>query len=328
MTENDFEEFFGAMAKRFRNETHLSDLTFTALELIPEFKKDFLHFFFPDLSFKDEDEIAVYREFSLGSSNGQPDLVFQSRNWDAIVENKLWDQNYHFDQYGAKPISPRKPTHTGLIANHSVQRPPAASKWQIREWRNFLVAFECKKYPRYDGVFVAYLAYVKRICKMTEFKNFQFDPSSLFALTHFVRMAESALKVSTPDTYRITVQTSKKGNFGESWAGYWFQLHPTDSTEHLSLFFGIDFSFGPPPTIGVHVHKHENAQFQMIADSVNDGPSYKIRREMKDGIVFLNLPNDQFLAINSETAKQKQLDALVRFLHTCCNDLTRFVVAT
>ena len=58
MNATDFDQFFKALGRRLRSETHLSDITYTAIEVIPGFKEDFLHYFFPELN---ADEIEVTR---------------------------------------------------------------------------------------------------------------------------------------------------------------------------------------------------------------------------------------------------------------------------
>jgi hypothetical protein len=326
MSDTEFEEFFRSMASRFRNENHLSDLTFTALELIPSFKMDFVRFFFEDLPSTAEDAIWITRESSLESGDGRPDLVFHGKDWDLVIENKLWDQNYHFDQYGKVPLFPHRtsPPRVGLIANHRITLPAAVSSWQMRTWSDFVEVFEKKEYVAYNRVFRAYLAYVRKICKMTEFKTFQFHPDSLFALTDFVRMTERAMRAASTDRPEIRFN-HKKGNFGESWAGYSFDLMLQQRNERLSLFFGIDFSFAPqPPAVGVHIHKYENPlHFQRVWDAIDHTPDFKLRRELQDGMLQLNMHGPQFGVVNEEENREKQFDHLKKFLMACCDELLR-----
>jgi len=185
----EFDQFFKTLVRRLRKEIHLSDITYTAIEVIPGFKEDFIHYFFPALD--TNEEIEVTREFALASGDGQPDFVFSAESWDLIVENKIWDRNYHFHQYGKAPLEPGKLVYVGLIANHAVSVP---STWQFRHWSAFVDNFHKKNYGAFNLVLAAYLSYVKEICTMAEFEHFTFDSNSLFALTHFVRMLERALR--------------------------------------------------------------------------------------------------------------------------------------
>ena len=188
---SELDRFFKMLVRRLRNETHLSDITYTAIEVVPGFKEDFVHYFFPDLN--TDGDIEVKRESAMPSGDGQPDFVFSTESWDLIVENKIWDRNYHFKQYGRAPLQPGKPLpRVGLIANHRVTVPET---WQFRHWMNFVDAFSSKDYGQFRAVFEAYLTYVKEICTVAEFKKFTFIRESLSALTHFVRMAERAVQI-------------------------------------------------------------------------------------------------------------------------------------
>jgi hypothetical protein len=314
----EFREFFRTLARRLRNETHLSDITYSAIEVIPEFKKDFVHYFFSDLN-TDED-IEVRREFALPGNDGQPDLVFSGESWDLIVENKIWDENYHFDQYGKAPLYPQKPIpRVGLIANRHVGGVP--QNWKFRQWAEFVDHFRNKDYGRYGALFEAYLTYVREICKVAEFKEFTLEPKALFALTHFARMAERTLHNASTRSYEVAIKSS---HFGESWAGHWFELKPTGSKNTLTLFFGIDWSFEPGPAIVVEVLKRGNPKhFKLIEQTLLKSPSFqKVRREA--GFFQLLMPTEAFNALNSQS-KEKQLSTLRSFVGACCNALYKSI---
>ncbi|HEY1717097.1 MAG TPA: hypothetical protein VGH42_02235, partial [Verrucomicrobiae bacterium] len=243
-----FQEFFKKLARRFRSENHLSDFTYVALEVIPEFKKDFVHFFHPSLEISDNG-IEVIREFTLKSSDqqpsGRPDFLLRCNAWDLIVENKIWDSDYHFGQYGVTPLvlGGRKPL-VGLIANHKVEPTQQSQGWAIKTWDEFVEYFANKKYSPYDDVFSAYIEYVNKVCAMTKFNNFKFDANSLHALAYFARMIRATLdKLPTVSNsmYEISVKDDWKWNFGETWAGCFFELKRDGSNLCLFLFFGIDF---------------------------------------------------------------------------------------
>ena len=69
----EFDQFFKTLAKRFRNETDLSDLTYTAIEVIPGFKKDFIRYFFSDLDMDGDIEVARERRKSERGQASQAD---------------------------------------------------------------------------------------------------------------------------------------------------------------------------------------------------------------------------------------------------------------
>jgi hypothetical protein len=322
---SEFDQFFKALARRLRNETHLSDITYTAIELIPEFKKDFIRYFFEDLNANEE--IEVRRESRMPSGAGQPDFVFRAESWDLIVENKIWDDNYHFEQYRRAPLQPGRPLpYVGLIANHRVPLPETLT-WQFRHWMNFVDKFSEKHYGQFHPVFVAYLCYVKEICTIAEFKNFRFEPKSLFALTHFVRMAERVLQNTSGTSYELTVKPTHKWGFGDSWAGHWFELKATNSEKTLNLFFGVDFGDESKlPAILVSVHKFENpSYFRMIEKAALKSPSFEIILRKEDEIIQLQMPAGEFNSLNVDPSRENQLSTLCSFLTACCDALLKSV---
>jgi len=321
---SEFDQFFKTLAGRLRKETHLSDITYTAIELIPEFKKDFIRYFFEHLNA--DEEIEVIREFPLPSADGQPDFVFRAESWDLIVENKIWDRKYHFDQYGKAPLKPGKLVYVGLIANHAVPI-PSASTWQFRQWDDFVDKFGKKNYGRFHPVFVAYLNYVKEICTMAEFENFTFDPKSLFALTHFVRMAERALRTTSSASYEIVIKPNQKWNFGDSWAGHWFDLKPADPKKTLNLFFGVDFSYErESPAITVDVHEPENPIcFNAIKKASLKSSFFEKIFRKENETVQLHMPAERFNSVSADLSKENQLNALRSFLKASCDALLKSI---
>ena len=323
MNASEFDQFFKTLVRRLRNETHLSDITYTAIELIPGFKKDFIRYFFEDLN--TDEEIEVMREFRMPSGDGQPDSRFRAESWDLIVENKIWDRNYHFSQYGLAPLEAGRPLpRVGLIANHRVAVPKT---WEFRHWMNFVDEFSKKDYGQFRAVFDAYLSYVKEICTVAEFKRFTFVPDSLFALTHFVRMAERALQNTSSASYELTIKPNHKWSFGDSWAGHWFELKPINSENTLNLFFGVDFRDEPDsPAITVDVHKGENPlYFNAIAKAPLKSPSFEKKVRKEDEIVQMRIPTEEFNFLNADPSKEDQLSRLGSFLIACCDVLSKSV---
>jgi hypothetical protein len=249
----ELDEFFTKLASRLRKETALSDITYAALETIPGFKTDFAQFF--HRSIPCGGDIEVFREYRL-KSGGQPDFVFQlGKSWDLIVENKIWDENCHFDEYGVSPIRDRIPTKVALIAVRQIQAPPHCAHWEIRTWAEFLERFEQQQYDTYTVLFKAYLKYARKVCSMAEFEKFKIDANAMGQLTQLSRMIERALNSSPTGLYKIIVKEEHKYNFGDSWAGYFFDLASRRGNGAVSLqvWFGLDFSSEHAPTEGKNI---------------------------------------------------------------------------
>jgi hypothetical protein len=326
---SEFDQFFKTLVRRLRNETHLSDITYTAIEVVPGLKEDFVHYFFPNLNTREDIELT--REFRVPSGDGQPDFVFRAESWDLIVENKIWDRHYHFEQYGRAPLGPGRPLpYVGLIANHPVTLPGSLSgNWQFRHWMNFVDEFSTndKQYGKFHAVFEAYLSYVKEICTVAEFKKFAFTPESLFALTHFVRMAERAVQNTSSASYELTIKPNHKYAFGDSWAGHWFELKARGSNTPLDLFFGVDFGEDSKlPAITVDVHKGENPRcFNTIEKASFKSRSFDKKVRKEDEMVQLRMPAEEFDSVNADPSRERQLNKLCSFLTACCDALLKTV---
>src|SRR6266536_5427995 len=161
-TASEFGRFFKTLARRFRNETHLSDMTYTTIQVIPRFRDDFIHYFFDHLD--TNESIEVKREHRL-PGGGQPDFVFVAQSWDLIVENKIWDKEYH-PEYGKAPLREGRPLpKVGLIANHRVKE-ALPEGWIFHEWMHFVDVFSQNDYGESQAVFDAYLTYVREICNV------------------------------------------------------------------------------------------------------------------------------------------------------------------
>lgn len=154
----DTKAFFHRLASRLRTENPLSDITYTALDIIPSFKADFIRFFYADIPV--DGSIDMTREQWLPSASGRPDFVFRAGRWNLIMENKIWDKHYHWDEYENHGYEPHSQTYLALISCR--KDIPPRQGWSIRTWEHFVRAFENKTYGSCTSIFSGYISYVKR----------------------------------------------------------------------------------------------------------------------------------------------------------------------
>ncbi len=86
---------FSNLSKRLRSENNLSDITWALAETFHEFKEKVMKFFFPEL--KDCKNVEITREKILGGS--RPDFFAEFDGKNFVIENKIENTNYHFQQY-------------------------------------------------------------------------------------------------------------------------------------------------------------------------------------------------------------------------------------
>lgn len=320
----EFHVFFRNLANRFRHETHLSDITFTALITIPGFKRDFIRFFFSDIEVANEDEIEVIREGRLQSGDGQPDFILRGSTWDLLVENKIEDRNYHFQQYGKEPLSEGRPIpRVGLLANHPVSQDGIPAAWKVRHWQDFAREFSNKDYGVFRPLFRSYLEYVKRICDMTDFTNFKFDLKSLPALTHFVRMVETVITTTRTQDYNLeVVPRHRLESCGETWAGKFFKIITKNGVVDLSLILCLGFELPHEISIGIDARPDQDWRyFKKVADHLPGSMAnvYEGSRWPDANMVTLKMPSDSFRSLNDLCSKDEQMKQLRTFLTSCCD---------
>jgi hypothetical protein len=161
---------------------------------------------------------------------------------------------------------------------------------------------------------------------VAEFKKFTFDRESLFAVRHFMAMAERALHNTSSPLYELKPKPNHKwGNFGEGWAGHWFEMKSTDSKNVLILFFGIVFNEEYKLlTIEVAVHDGENpGYFKVIEQARMESPSFRKVIRKEDGIIELRMRAEKFDSLNADSSKENQLSTLSSFLAACCDALLK-----
>lgn len=148
-------EFISNLSYRFRSENDLSDVTWTMCQTSDRFQCVFLRFFFPWLK-KDCCEVYITREQS--NDDSRPDFVFEYDGETYVIENKIGDQNHHFEQY-LKTFK-IDAAHLGYIANYSIVK----TGFKTHTWKEFYLYLQ-QNIPSEESVlWEAYLKYIKNVC--------------------------------------------------------------------------------------------------------------------------------------------------------------------
>jgi hypothetical protein len=125
-----YQRFFESLAERFGGaETKLSDVTYAMLNSNSEFLLEFAKFF--GFSIHDNQPCEVEREYPLGNGFRVDLAIKQGQSEVYLIENKIFDGNYHFDDYGGSPVG-KTAKGFGLIANHTVNE-TVPDRWTVTE---------------------------------------------------------------------------------------------------------------------------------------------------------------------------------------------------
>lgn len=125
--------FFIKLSERFWKENALSDITWVLMENIDQLKRDFLNLF--GFNIPKGTAIECQREFIIPKSNLRVDFAFSFNNNIFLLENKIWDYNYHIKKYSfaTKNIEEFQNVYLGIITNHCI-RPSNEEKNIIKKF--------------------------------------------------------------------------------------------------------------------------------------------------------------------------------------------------
>jgi hypothetical protein len=222
------ENFFEHLAERLCNENSLSDVTYALAKTSWQFMSILMCDFF-EFDFAHEPPYDVERE--PPSSSGRPDFLVRQEERSYLIENKIYDYNYHFRQYheGFKDKIPCK--RQAFISNYRVDLSTIKNDFkdgiaedelqEIRKrtktWAELVKLLEGRisGFPDDD---------VRRVCQMEKLQKVG-DLSNLSNLHRFNILVEHVVKNTILKTdVRKEFYPTKTREHGESWSGRYMQL--------------------------------------------------------------------------------------------------------
>ena len=198
-------EFFDCMAERMRNENDLSDVTWAMLQASDTFLDAFLSFFFPGVAFSE-----VYIEREKSEDDSRPDFHFQYKGSIYVVENKIYDQNHHFEKYTSTfNVSPDR---LGYITNYPMKHKP----FIIHTWTEFYCYLKKKKVPQAErNLWDGYLSYIKNVCSIEIFTK-PMNLDGMYSLYEFYNVLDEVFALDTEEyssqVYNSNYDTHQGGN--------------------------------------------------------------------------------------------------------------------
>src|SRR5438270_8980125 len=120
---------------------------------------------------------TVQREVAIDL--GRPDLFIDSADGRRlIIEVKLDDRNYHFDQYNDQSPYCRGAT-IALVTNHALDAPSrqaaATQSWRVLTWSDLLDAADSRSYGEKAEAIAAFCAYARKVCRRERPPQMRFD---------------------------------------------------------------------------------------------------------------------------------------------------------
>ena len=244
------ESLFKDIGTRLGSENNLSDLTWVFAKNSKEFLQSFIDFFgFP---FNKEAPSEIFREYSLPDGS-RPDFAVENGNHLFVIESKIYDRNYHIEQYRkATETYEKKIVALGLIVNHKIEdvlrEKVNQYHFKIETWENFIKLLETKLTEKtfdseFDRVIKAYIQYAKEVCSIMEFKDIRFN--TLMSLYYFNRLIKKIIEEFHFNDFEFTIYKLSRA-FGENLSGQYFGLKRKSGKVEMYPFWGIYYGEEPP----------------------------------------------------------------------------------
>lgn len=248
------ERFFECLAERFYSENNLSDVTYALAKASSQFMSFFMSKFFK-FDFSD-DVYEIEREQS--SSSGRPDIVVTQKGRSYIIENKIYDRNYHFSQYYEGFKDKTSCARYGFIANYSVDPSIIEAdfkkteitngeleeiKKRIKTWAEFIELLEKSIDQFLDDekkLIHSYLEYVREVCEMEKLQKVG-DLSNLPNLHNFNILVKYVIaNANLSSDVQKAPYPAKTRECGDCWSGKYMALNRKGCTT-LYPFMGIHY---------------------------------------------------------------------------------------
>jgi hypothetical protein len=237
-------QLFQNLALRWRNENALSDMTWAMAKSSETFRDILVTFFQFKLdrsypTFVDDREKCI--------DVGRLDLSIVNGPHFFIIENKIYDSDYHIPQYCETQRDGFE--GLGLITNHTLdskalQEAAQFSKCKAKTWLEFkkeleqqIANFSCEERPCIE----AYLAYVQEVCSMVDIQRI--DWTRLQSLHHFVNLVKQELEKLEYRKARFKVY---RDGFWDGYSGQYYCLSIEGDEKPYYPWVGLSFKEKEP----------------------------------------------------------------------------------
>lgn len=217
--------FFEALGERLTHENRISDVLYAALCSSEEVFAIVGKY----LKFPKDGRPQIEREYV--ASHGRPDFKFTFTKQNAVhlVEVKLYDRDYHYEEYCKIREQDGQVPTISLITAHTPDRSLVA--WNVVHWHSLIVDME-----RSDDAFVQDLGGFFRKAIMIE-KPVRVDFTDPKALLYLNRVIKTIINNYRSTAFKAVINLSSK-SFEEDRSGYEYSLRSiSDSLDYAWVRF-------------------------------------------------------------------------------------------
>lgn len=319
-------KFISNLAERFRKENDLSDITWAMCQASTNFKKTFISFFFPEL--KNEsllDIVDIQRE--IAENDSRPDFIFECDGKKYLIENKIWDNNHHFEQYNKTYSIPAK--QLGYITAYPMHK----DGFNVYTWRDMFKYLKDNLPLEEAALWNGYLDYIQQVCNIfyTE-KPMNLD--GMFSLFTFFNSLDKIFEISEKDYHSTLYPGFQRGGNGKSSPhtgamGKYFEVEiKAYSTEKIRGWMGVYFKYEHPEIClcfysskdwGKPVYDYFTKNKELVGGDFYNGP-YE-----EDGAIWFSFSKaDEFNKLQDVDKQIELLGAFFReIIDIVCKKISR-----
>jgi len=307
-------EFFELLSEKYYKENDLSNIVWILCSTSLNFRAVFLKFIFGDI-FDRIELINIEREFISENNNSRVDFKFESQNKTYLIENKIYDRNYHYDEY----LKNYPNCEIGFISNYRVNE-KIFYKY-IRTWEDFYHHLETQIEIIDDDiekkVLAGFLNFLKGVCSIMNVKNFSLNKISSLETFHsliekIINSHEDGLcelygKAKGIEKYRsgtyFTLINGKKETYY-----LWFGIYTADWCQYLY--------------IGIRRDWNEKLYQKLISANIQEGEYYNKPYDEDDSWFWFEIKSDYLEKLNNDSIifqdKYAIMNCFFNEIITCC----------
>jgi|GEM_PF-2353262 len=315
-------DFFTKLAERLKSENALSDVTWVLAETCQGFKTAFIKYFFPQI---ENPKLAdIHQEYNF-KEGVRPDLLIEIDDKKFLIENKIYDTNYHPEYKNIIGID-----GLAIILNHKPSEGAIIEEFKVRRfWDDFIEYLEKQQsFDSEEKEFInGYIKYVKEVCTIMELKKITFN--KLNSLIYFINLVATIIdKFQKEGLMCERNKDVRRSPFAASYSGQYFRLKRVGGKTTIWPSFGIYFGDEEPMVyIDFESDFCDNIYQQFVnkdKDIKND--IYHVVTNKEDGIVSFCLNKvkfDEFVQENTTLGQQKTI--LEEFFRAVIDEIEKFL---
>lgn len=294
--ESSIGQFFEALSERLTVENRISDVLYAAMLS----SKEVFNIIATKLDLPSEGQPEIFREYVC--LEGRPDFLikYPKNGIPHLIEIKLYDRNYHYEDYSKILIDGVKPK-VALISAHKL---PELAGWTKLMWEELVIEME-----KSSNVFVAHLArFFRRAIMIDELKMIQFG--SPRAILYFNRALKKIINSYESPIVDKGINNSSK-TFGEDQSGYdYFLRYRADTKQEVWVRFSLMYQ-DVVEGVRLWVGKSANRYYSQIVRGLRE--HYGTRLTEESSGVYVMMEDHQYKNLLSSQGIEGQISLLQIF---------------